>query len=257
MQKPMNKTHALQTDLGLYCRTGINEPETTIQENTFHYRRLVFNVIKDSLKTAFPITRTLIGKKRWKKMVKHFFENHACQTAQIWKLPFEFYEFYSLNDPSDSEQAKQFPFKKDFLFIKELLYFEWLEIEVFMMEDLPINFFKMEGDLKKDILIPNPEIKILPLEYPIHVKKTREITAQDKGQYFVTLHRDYYDKQVKFNDFSYPFIEMLLLINEQETTFSDLNALFSKYETDTVKNEQSTAEFISFALQNNLILGFK
>lgn len=194
------------------------------------------------------MTRALIGKKRWKKSVKHFFENHSCQTAQIWKLPFEFYGFYLQNE---------LPFKKDFLFINELLHFEWLEIEVFMMEDLPINFFKMEGDLKKDILIPNPEIKILPLEYPIHVKKTREITAKDKGQYFVTLHRDYYDKQVKFNDFSYPFIEMLLLINEQETTFSDLNALFSKYETDTVKSEQSTAEFISFALQNNLILGFK
>lgn len=35
MQKPMNKTHALQTDLALYCRTGINEPETSIQEILF------------------------------------------------------------------------------------------------------------------------------------------------------------------------------------------------------------------------------
>jgi hypothetical protein len=209
---------------------------------------LVFNVIKDGLKTAFPITRGLIGKKRWKKSVQYFFENHSCQTAQIWKLPFEFYEFYLQNE---------LPFKKDFLFIKELLYFEWLEIEVFMMEDLPIKNFKKEGDLKAAILIPNPEIKILPLEYPIHIKKTKEISTQDKGQYFVTIHRDYYDKQVKFNNFSYPFIEMLLLINEEETTFSDLKTLLSKYETDILKREQSTAEFISFALQNNLILGFK
>jgi len=35
MQLTNNKTFALQTDLGLYCRTGINQPKTSIQEHTF------------------------------------------------------------------------------------------------------------------------------------------------------------------------------------------------------------------------------
>ena len=248
MQSAISKTFDLQTDLGLYCRTGINEPETSIQEHTFQYRRLVYNVIKDTLKTAFPMTIELIGKKRWKKSVAYFFENHKCQTPQIWKLPFEFYEFYLNNN---------FPFKKKYPFILDLLHYEWLEIEVFMMEDLPIAKFNTQGDIRKDILIPNPEIKILPIQYPFHLKKVKQISEEDRGQYFVTIHRDFYSKQVKFNDFSYPFVEMLLTINEVETAFSDLEKLLLKYEKDGIKITNAVDEFLNFSLQNNILLGFK
>lgn len=257
MQLTKNKTFALQTDLGLYCRTGINQPKTSIQEHTFHYRRLVYNVVKDTLKNAYPITRKLIGKERWKKAVAHFFENHKCQTPQVWMLPKEFCDFYTENS---------FPFKKDFPFIKELLQYEWLEIEVFIMEDIPIEKFKVENSLKdnskdseqaKQILIPNPEIKILPLQYPIHIKKIKQIIEEDKSQYFVTIHRDYNTKQVKFNDLSYPFVEMLIKINEEDTTINDLKIIFSKYEKDISKIEIAINNFVAFAFQNNLLLGFK
>lgn len=248
MQLTKNKTFALQTDLGLYCRTGINQPKTSIQEHTFHYRRLVYNVIKDTLKTAYPLTRKLIGKKRWKKAVAYFFENHKCETPQIWKLPIEFCTYYTGN---------LLPFKKEFPFIKELLQYEWLEIEVFMMEDLSIEKFKIETSSKEEALIPNPEIKILPLQYPIHIKKIKQITENDKGQYFVTIHRDYNTKQIKFNDLSYPFVEMLIKINEEETTIDDLKTMLSKYENNHNKIEIAISDFIDFAFQNNLILGFK
>lgn len=248
MQLTPNKTFALQTDLGLYCRTGRDQPETSIQEHTFHYRRLVYNIIKDTMKTAFPIARKLIGKKRWKKSVAYFFENHKCETPQIWKLPLEFCEFYEKNP---------FPFKKEFPFLKELLQYEWLEIDVFMMEDLPVEKFKTKRISKKDILIPNPEIRILPLQYPVHIKKIKQITQEDKEQYFVSIHRDYYTKQVKFNDLSFALVEMLIRINEEETSIFDLENLFSKYENDTGKAEKVIDTFIDFALRHNLILGFK
>jgi hypothetical protein len=247
MQLTPNKTFALQTDLALYCRTGKNEPETSIQEHTFHYRRLVYNIIKDTMKTAFPIARKLIGKKRWKKSVAYFFENHKCETPQVWRLPNEFCEFYEKNP---------FPFKKEFPFLKELLQYEWLEIEVFMMEDLPIENFNEEYSSKKDILVPNPEIKILPLQYPVHTKNVKQITEEDKGQYFVSVHRDYYTKQVKFNDLSFPLVEMLIKVNEDHTTIYDLKILFSKYEKDPQKADKIIDVFIDFALKNNLILGF-
>jgi hypothetical protein len=248
MQLTKNKTFALQTDLGLYCRTGINQPITSIQEHTFQYRRLVYSVIKDTLRNAFPITRKLIGKKRWKKAVAHFFENHRCETPQIWKLPIEFCAYY---------EKEPFPFKKEFPFIKELLQFEWLEIEVFMMEDLPIEKFKTVNSSNEEVLIPNPEIKILPLQYPVHIKKVKQITEADKGQYFACIHRDYNTKQVKFNDLSYPFVEMLVKINEEETNINDLKSVFSKYEKDTAKSEIVINDFVAFAFRNNFLLGFK
>lgn len=248
MQLPKNKTFALQTDLGLYCRTGINQPKTSIQDHTFQYRRLVYNVIKDTLKTAFPLAYKLLDKERWKKSVAYFFENHKCETPQIWKLPSEYCKYYNDNP---------FPFKKEFPFIKELLQYEWLEIEVFMMDDLPIDKFKIKKTSNNDVLIPNPEIKILPLKYPIHLKKVKQITEEDKGQYFVSIHRDFNTKQVNFNNLSYQFVEMLININEQETSINDLKAIYSKYETDSNKNQTAISDFINFAFQNNLLLGFK
>jgi len=248
MQYNKSKTFALQTDLGLYCRTGIDEPKTSIQENTFHYRRLVYNVIKDTLKNAFPITKKLIGKKRWKKAVAHFFENHKCKTPQVWKLPLEFYEYYSEN---------ALPFKKEFPFINELLHYEWLEIEIFMMEDLPVENFDTEKTSHNQIIVPNPEIKVLALQYPVHIKKVKLITEEDKAQYFVTIHRDFHTKKVRFNNLSYPFVEMLVKINEENTNIDDLKIIFSKYENDNIKIETAISNFISFAFRENMLLGYK
>ncbi|MDV4116274.1 HvfC/BufC N-terminal domain-containing protein [Elizabethkingia anophelis] len=248
MQLSENKTFALQTDLGLFCRTGMNEPPTSIQEHTFHYRRLVFDVVEDTLETAFPIARKLVGKKRWKAAVTHFFENHKCQTPQVWRLPQEFCEYYQHND---------FPTDKVLPFLKELLQYEWLEIEVFMMEDLPITEFKQTAQAEGAVYVPNPEIKILALHYPVHIKNSKKIVEEDKGQYFVSIHRDYYSKQVKFNDLSYPFVEILVEMNEREMTKNELVRILMKYEADIHIVMNVLDEFEQFAFASNIVLGYK
>ncbi|MDQ1856004.1 MULTISPECIES: DUF2063 domain-containing protein [unclassified Chryseobacterium] len=244
----VNKTSSLQKDLALYCRTGLLEPQTSIQEHTFHYRKLVYNVIKDTLKRAFPMTRELIGKRRWKKMVTHFFEHHQCQTPQVWKLPQEFSDYY---------QQHGFPFKKKFSFLVTLLQYEWLEIEVFMMEDWPIDEFGREKKSQENGIIPNPEIKILSTEYPIHLKNGKEITEEDRGQYFVSVHRDYYTKQIQFNDLSYPFVEIILKANEGCFSRKDFIELLAGYDNDREKIVKLYQDFEQFALQNTIFLGYR
>lgn len=243
-----NKTFSLQTDLALYCRTGLHEPPTSVQEHTFHYRRLVYNVIKDTLKRAFPMAKKLIGKRRWKRMVKHFFEYHQCQTPQVWKLPQEFSDYY---------QQQDFPFKKKFHFLVTLLQYEWLEIEVFMMEDLPIDQFSIEKKSEEDGIITNPEIKILSTEYPIHLKNVKEITEADKGQYFVSVHRDFYTKQIHFNDLSYPFVKIILKANEGCFSRKDFIELLAGYDNDREKIIKLYQDFEQFALQNTIFLGYR
>jgi len=248
MLPSQNKTFALQAHLGLFCRTGLNEPPTSIQEHTLHYRRLVFNVVWDTLKSAFPIAKKLTGKKKWKEAVARFFEDHKCQTPHVWQLPQEFCEYYQHND---------FPTKETIPFLKELLQYEWLEIEVFMMEDLPVAAFKQTGKAKSAVYVPNPEIKILPLQYPVHTKDVEKIRAEDVGQYFVSVHRDYYTKEVKFNDLSYPFVEILIEMNESEMTKNDLVRILTKYAADVNSVPDMADAFEAFALANNIILGYK
>ena len=242
-----NETVILQKELANFCRTGTDAPKTSIPAHVIRYKQLVSNTIQASLKNAYPLSRELVGKKRWKKMVTHFFQNHACQTAQIWLLPLEFYEYY---------KQTAFPFKKNYPCLPELLYFEWLKIDVFFMEDAPLPAFKDKGNLQKDVLVPNPEIKILALQYPIHTKKASAIIEQDKGQYFVSIHRDYVCKEVRFNDLSYPFVEILGAIHERETRFSDLLTMYVSKGGNKKEASKTIKNFILFALKNNLIVGF-
>lgn len=248
MQQAKSDTFALQSSLGLFCRTGDREPVTSIPGHTFHYRRLVFNVVKDTLKSAFPLSRKMIGKKKWQSAVGYFFEQHECQTPQIWRLPQEFQEFY---------QHRDFPFDKDFPMLRELMQYEWLETEVFMMEDLPVAEFRRERLDENDIYIPNPEIKILALHYPVHTKEIQQISAADKGQYFVSIHRDHETKQVRFNDLSYPFVELLVAMNEQELTKTDLVRMLMRYESDINAVMSVLDEFEHFAFAATILLGYK
>lgn len=248
MQPPEHNTFALQSELGLFCRTGANEPLSSIQEHTFHYRRLVFTVVKDTLKAAFPIARKLVGKKKWQSAVVYFFENHKCQSPQVWRLPQEFQEFY---------QQNEFPFDKNSLMLKELLQYEWLETEVYMMEDIPVPEFRRQSRGEEDIYVPNPEIKILALHYPVHTKDASLISEADKGHYFVSIHRDYETKQVKFNDLSYPFVEILVAMNEQELTKKNLAGILMKYESDSNIVMSVLDEFEQFAFAATILLGYK
>ena len=128
------ETYQHQSKLAQYCRNG--KPVAipgTIETRLPHYRRLVFNVVKDSLEAAYPIAHSFINEKDWREMAYRFFSEHNCQTPQVWKLPFEFYEFATAGD---------FANKYNIPFLNDLLYFEWLEIEVYMMEDLPFPNFK-------------------------------------------------------------------------------------------------------------------
>ena len=140
----MNESTDLQKELGLYCRTGKAEPQTSIQENTYQYRRLVYNIIEGTILRAFPLTKKLLGEDNLITCIDHFFSSYKCQSTEVWKLPFEFYEYYSENE---------WPIKFEFPFLKELLYYEWLEIEIFMMEDLAISNYKEVGEYERDSFV--------------------------------------------------------------------------------------------------------
>lgn len=243
----MSKTYEQQIQLGSYCKTGKNEPKTSIQEHTYQYRRLVRNIFHNSLGGAFPIAKHLLGTDKFATLVDHFFENHQCQSPQVWKMPLEFVNYYEDHSHTIIEE---------YPLLNQLFMFEWLEIEVYTMEDEVFPDFKKESTSLDDTFVPNTELRIQVLNYPFHKKRVKEISEADKGQYIVTIHRDYHTKKAMFNDISYPFAEMLLAINENPLKKSDLLNMISKHEPDLVKQEEAIQIFIDYMMKQNLILGY-
>ncbi|REJ82936.1 MAG: DUF2063 domain-containing protein [Bacteroidetes bacterium] len=249
MQVP-DKTYELQSQLADYCRTGINSlPEDAVHpEHVKHYRRLVYNVIEDSLSSAYPLTRKLLGQESWDQIVHEFFRSHKCRSAQVWKMPGEFYEYISEINST---------LKEEYPILTDLLLFEWMEIVVFMMEDIKVDYAE-EGSYSEDRLVLNPEIRIIGLNYPVHLKNASKITAGDKAQYYVLVFRNPENHKVQFMNITALHVKLLEYMTEKPRGFSEmaayLRSVLAPANSDNIHAELE--QFIYKSVEKKLILGF-
>ncbi|MDX1828345.1 MAG: putative DNA-binding domain-containing protein [Lutibacter sp.] len=233
------KTFQYQTDLANYCKTGdyISIPGVN-EKNIKHYRRLVFNNVYDSITSAYPITKKLFGKKKWKKVVNRFFSSQKIQSSQIWYMPKEFKDYVI------SHENKLL---NKYAFLADLLQFEWLEIEVFMMPDEIIEYLT-----ETNLYYINPEIRLIKTTYPIHLKKAKNITEEDKGNYFISLHRNKETGAVEFTNLSIPFVDVLENLMEKPLTENAILNILQKYvELTTAKS--AFHQFEQIAITNQLL----
>lgn len=243
-------THQIQLDFASYCKTGEYKPLPGVTPNrVHHYRRLVFNVVKNTLEQAYPLTYDILGEDKWAIWVDKFFTLHDPQSPQVWKLPLEFYEW-----AVDYGMAE----KSGLAFINDLLLFEWLEIEVYTMPDIDIPESVNEGDLLADIMVINPEYRLLELDYPVHKIPAKELD-QNKGQYFVLAFREPLEKKVEFVDLSIFYVFLLDRIINQNTPLADVLleavTVFKLGEEKELNNK--VQEFFDQLRDKGFVLGFQ
>lgn len=244
-----SSTYELQAGLANYCRTGdITKVNGANNERVKHYRRLVFNVVLDSLSSAYPLTRQLIGQKNWDQLVDDFFSEHNCQSPSIWTMPKELYEYVV-----DSKH----PFAYTYFVLEELLLFEWLEIQVYMQEDIPCSFLQ-RGDINENKLIINPESTLVHFNYPVHLKSAGDILQSDKSDYFCSIHRHPESGKVIFTNLSVALVRSLEILNEAPINLTNLSKRLSEELNIPDKSliENNLLNFLVKALESKLILGY-
>jgi hypothetical protein len=134
-------------------------------------------------------------------MLDEFVSENKHSTPQIWKLPFEFYEYARQHEWDKS-------YKRPYLI--DLLYFEWIEIEVHTMPDIQQNDITTNGDFLKDIIVINPEHRLIRMNYPVHNKKYEKLESF-YGNYYLLVYREPITGIVKFIELH----EMLAIVFEQ------------------------------------------
>lgn len=194
-------TRSIQSQLASYCKDGVLSPiEGAREERLPTYRRLVFNVIRDTLRQAYPISYEILSKEEWGNLVYDFFKNHNCQHHEVWKMPYELVEYV---------ESTQYHISIDKPYLLELLYFEWLEIEIHGHEDVDLpDYVPYTGELE-EVLVLNPYTRLIQLNYPVHKMSHREVSAH-QGHYFVLIYRDLSEDKVHFMELS-PFTAQLLV----------------------------------------------
>ncbi len=183
------ETRQLMTKMHDFVRSDakINIPGIK-PDRMLHYRRLIRNVFEETLSKAFPITVEVLTDEEWAELVETFMLKARPQSPFIWKMPFEFYEFVANED---------FAAKFHRPYLDDLLFFEWIEIELFTMPDGITPKFRDEGDFLEETIIVNPDHQILELEYPVH-KMPADEAVNHQAQYFILTFREQTSGAVKF-----------------------------------------------------------
>lgn len=207
------ETYKHQSSIAEYCRNGkAIEIEGVNPERLPQYRRLVFNVVKNALQTTYPISTKYIKEDFWQEMMYNFFSTHKCQDPQVWRMPHEFYAFC---------KEQNYSKKYELPYLNDLLHFEWLEVELYMMEDISYPVFKNKNPGLKDRIAVNPEHQIIKLGYPVHLFNPLEAVNR-KGEFYVLLFRERDTGKIQFVNISVLFTFLIENIVSTEKSLEDI-----------------------------------
>lgn len=121
------------------------------------YNELLYNNLEGFLLACFPVTRQILGERRWPKLVRAFFREARCHTPYFREIPREFLRWLL-----DGKSSLPLP-----PWLTELAHYEWAELAVDIMEaDAPPC--DAEGDLLNGVPVLTPALLNLAYAWPVH-----------------------------------------------------------------------------------------
>ncbi len=176
-----------------FCRTGELDPALPERLKVYldHFR----NKIKHNLKRAFPLTVHLLEPTQWEEMVHRFLAEEECAAPYFWKVPEAFLHFAKKNHYAD---------RLNIPYLDDLMDFEWLEIEMYMMPD----------GSKED------ERRLISYSYPVFEKKPLP-RSMKKGIYFLLAFRHPTSKEIHFISLSPFYCRVIDLLKNEHLTQSE------------------------------------
>jgi len=135
--------------------SGLEDRRLTI------YRQLFFNNINGFLEKGFPVLRSLYDESGWRRLVRIFFDQHACASPYFLDIPEEFVSFIA-----ETYQAND----DDPPFLAELAHYEWMELVLdTATETVPEQGVQPGGDLLRGVPYLNPLHCVLNYRWPVHL----------------------------------------------------------------------------------------
>lgn len=124
------------------------------------YNELLYNNMEGFLLSCFPVCRKLLGKRRWDRLVRAFFRDHASHTPYFRQIPEEFLKFLQDAWAPDADMPE---------FLPELAHYEWVELELDTSDrDARLPAHDPAGDLWAGGVVLNPVLRVLAYRWPVH-----------------------------------------------------------------------------------------
>lgn len=229
----------------------VDIPGTRSAERVEVYRDLIFGGFQDTLSRAYPITKRVLGEVNWNKLIYEFVASHPSSSPQLWQMPRGLLHYVE----NTKWGADDWPVLRD------LLEFEWLEIEVGMMPDIePRSYVKNVSDALNEKLVVNPEHQVSTLQYPVFRMKISELKNpfEKPGNYFLLTYRDADTDAVKYCELSPLVLSILDKIISNEVSWStalDESVIELGLQRDLEHHKQMSHIALKMLLENGVILG--
>jgi hypothetical protein len=121
------------------------------------YNELLFNNICGFVDACFPVSRAILGEKRWRRLCRTFYRDWPLHTPWFREIPREFARYLAEADIRQPLPA----------WLAELAHYEWAELAVDVM-DSPIPAHDPAGDLLTRPVALNPALLNLAYAWPVH-----------------------------------------------------------------------------------------
>lgn len=119
------------------------------------YAELLFNNLTGFLDACYPVTRAVLGDRRWRQLNRAFFREARCQTPWFREIPREFLGWLQGVDRTVLP-----------LWLRELAHYEWVELALDVMDVEP-PLCNEHGDLLTGIPVLTPALMNLAYAWPV------------------------------------------------------------------------------------------
>lgn len=237
-----SNTHKLQSDFVQTVKGGISDLNGVERpDRIHHYQRLIKNIFKDVLESAYPITHKILGDEKYTELISDFLLCYSCHDPQYWRMPYEFKLYLEQTALIDHNEHS---------YLSELLNFEWLEIEIHSQQDTKVK-------LRQGEIVLNPYAELLELEYPVF-KHSSHSQLKKGGPFYLIIYRDLEKLNVQFcelNSMSYQLLYSLKGVPQDKNAYCELIVDSTDANSrSTIKNQLNN--FIKSMLDKGILIDY-
>ena len=166
------------------------------------YREIVFNNILGAVSACFPVCKSVMGARAWRKLVRAFFANHQATTPIFREIPQQFLQF--LDTKNDLP-----------VYFQSRAHYEWIELAVASLQTDPIKLSK-KTDLLNEIPMFAPAHKLLSYDYAVQSISKRHLPKGTEKTYLLVFRNA--ENKVKFVELNPITFQLLNIIKENKMT---------------------------------------
>lgn len=124
------------------------------------YTEIVFNNMEGTLAACFPVSKKVLGIRRWMRLVRDFMAQHSCATPWFRQIPEELLRWLETLPPCNQDLPP---------FLYSLAHYEWVELAI-AVSDAALDTDKLIADGNPLVGRPvlAPALALLQYDYPVH-----------------------------------------------------------------------------------------